>query len=250
MKRCHQHHLTTCRSLHVIAKRHPGTNTTKQLATRRTRARSRFASYSEKLNRPNFAALAELSLGNEEVSGKSARYPAAVLGTPADKKTPANLLCWTIASDAGRICLRARENVAKTDVIFIKSLECDSVQSQACARVGIDKQRSRLMAILIVHETKERHASTELPRVDGRYVAAGCEKFRHGAHVDRKHDASWASFTVRRRALQVQKARDPRQKHTPQTQEQCEARQRQKIQNKPEPFEDNCASRMCAGNMN
>ena len=43
------------------------------------------------------------------------------------------------------------------------------------------------------------------------YVAAGCKKFRHGAHVDSKHDASWATFTVPRRAAQVQKARDPKQ---------------------------------------
>ena len=214
----------------------------------------------EEPNRPNFAALAELSHEHEDVSGKNARCPAAV------RKTPANLLCWTIASDAGRICRRARENVAKIDMIFIRSLECDSVQSQACARVGIDKQRSRLMAILIVHETKERHASTELigrlrswrlELVDGRITSTracvrcgGMQIFRHCAHEDNKHDASWATFTVPRRAAQVQKARDPRQKHTPQTQERSEDGQRQKIQNKPEPFEDNCASRMCAGNMN
>ena len=42
MERRHQHHLTTCKSFHVIAKRHPGTNTTKQLTIRRVRARSRF----------------------------------------------------------------------------------------------------------------------------------------------------------------------------------------------------------------
>ena len=47
----------------------------------------------EKLNRPNFAALAELSHEHEDVCGKSARYPAAAQGTPADTKTPANLLC-------------------------------------------------------------------------------------------------------------------------------------------------------------
>ena len=150
-------------------------------------------SHGEELNRPNFAALTKLSHEHEDVSGKNARSPAAVQGTPAERKTPANLLCWTIACDAGRICRRARENVAKIDMIFIRSLECDSVQSQACARVGIDKQRSRLMAILIVHETKERHASTELigrlrswrlnswtaeshPHVPA-CVAAGCKSF-------------------------------------------------------------------------
>ena len=142
MKRRHQHHRTTCTSFHVIAKRHPGTNTTKQLTTRRSRARSRFVSHGEELNRPNFAALAELSHEHEDVSGKSARYPAAVQGTPADRKTPANLLCWTIASDAGRICRRARENVAKIDMIFIMSLDCVTACSlkHAHASVSINRE--------------------------------------------------------------------------------------------------------------
>ena len=66
---------------------------------------------------------------------------------------------------------------------------------------------------------------------------------------------TWTANTMLRGQLslcaaQVQKARDLRPKHTPQTQEQSEDGQRQKIQNKPEPFEDNCTSRMCAGNMN
>ena len=57
----------------------------KQLTTRRMRARSRFVSPGDEPNRPNFAALAELSHEHEDVTGKNARYPAAVQGTPADR---------------------------------------------------------------------------------------------------------------------------------------------------------------------